>query len=264
LSKPIAVLDSGVGGLTVVQELIRQLPREEVVYVGDTARCPYGPRSREEVRQFSYQLIDFLKQFDPKMLVIACNTATAVILEELRDTSAIPIVGVIHPGARAAIKSTLTGRIGVIGTANTINSRLYEQALKQIHPELYVTSLACPSLVTLVEEGRFQQADVFEMVKESLYPLEQEDFDTLILGCTHYPLLAPVIQKVVGEHIQLISSADETAREVSTILFHKNMLSHRFGRPRHQFFTSGKVSLFKYIAESWLQTSVEVQHVHFN
>lgn len=263
MSKPIAVLDSGVGGLTVVQELIRQLPREEIVYVGDTARCPYGPRSREEVRQFSYQLIDFLKQFEPKMLVIACNTATAVILEELRETSAIPVVGVIHPGARAAIKSTLTGRVGVIGTANTINSRLYEQALKQIHPQLYVTSLACPSLVTLVEEGRFEQGDVFEMVKKSLHPLAQEDIDTLILGCTHYPLLATVIQKVMGEHIQLISSADETAREVSTILFHKDMLSHQFGRPSHQFFTSGKVSLFKYIAESWLHSSVEVQHVHF-
>jgi glutamate racemase len=264
LSKPIAVLDSGVGGLTVVQELIRQLPREEVVYVGDTARCPYGPRSREEVRQFSYQMIDFLKQFDPKMLVIACNTATAVILEELRDTSAIPIVGVIHPGARAAIKSTLSGRIGVIGTANTINSRLYEQALKQIHPQLYVTSLACPSLVTVVEEGRFAEGDVYDVVKESLHPLAQEDIDTLILGCTHYPLLAPVIQKVVGEHIQLISSADETAREVSTILFHKDLLSHQFGRPRHQFFTSGKVSLFKYIAESWLHSSIEVQHAHFD
>jgi glutamate racemase len=263
LSKPIAVLDSGVGGLTVVQELVRQLPREEIVYVGDTARCPYGSRSREEVLQFGYQLIDFLMPFEPKMLVIACNTATAVILEELRETSPIPVVGVIHPGARAAIKSTLTGRIGVIGTANTINSRLYEQALKQIHPQLYVTSLACPSLVTLVEEGRFEQEEVVDAVKEALNPLAHEEIDTLILGCTHYPLLAPAIQKVVGEQIQLISSADETAREVSTILFHKDMLSHQFGRPRHQFFTSGKVSLFKYIAESWLHSSVDVQYVHF-
>jgi glutamate racemase len=263
LSKPIAVLDSGVGGLTVVQELIRQLPREEIVYVGDTARCPYGPRSKEEVRQFSLQLIDFLTPFDPKMVVIACNTATAVILEELRETSTIPVVGVIHPGARAAIKSTLTGRIGVIGTANTIYSRVYEQALKQIHPHLYVTSLACPSLVTLVEEGRFEQDEVFDVVKETLHPLAQEEIDTLILGCTHYPILTPVIQKVVGEHIQLISSADETAREISTILFHKDILSQQFGRPNHQFFTSGKVSVFKYIADSWLNSSVNVQKVDF-
>jgi len=136
VNKPIAVIDSGVGGLTVVREIIRQLPREEIVYFGDTARCPYGPRPQEEVRLFSFQMLDYLAQFEPKMIVIACNTATAVILEELHQTAHKPVVGVIHPGVRAAIKATLLGRIGVIGTEGTIASGLYEEAIKQIHPHL--------------------------------------------------------------------------------------------------------------------------------
>ncbi len=259
MNRPIAVIDSGVGGLTVVQELIRQLPREEIVYFGDTARCPYGPRKASEVRTFSYQMIRFLDEYQPKMLVIACNTATAVILEELNRTSSIPVVGVIHPGVRAAIKSTLTGRIGVIGTQGTIESRLYERALKQVHPGLHVTSLACPTLVPIVEQGRLTMEEAFDTVAEALEPLKGQNLDTLILGCTHYPLLSPVIQQAVGSAVNLISSADETAREVSTILFHKNMLSQSFERPKHRFFTSGKVDLFQHIAESWLRCSVDVR-----
>jgi glutamate racemase len=262
VSKPIAVIDSGVGGLTVVQEIMRQLPREEVVYFGDTARCPYGPRSRDEVRQFSYQLIDFLNQFNPKMLVIACNTATAVILDELRVKSDIPIIGVIHPGVRAAIKSTVIGRIGVIGTIGTIESGVYQEALRQVHPDLYIKSLACPQLVPLVEDGMFSREESFEVVKEALEPLQNENIDSLILGCTHYPLLAPVIQEIMGEHVNLISSADETAREVSTILFHKNLFSKTFGLPTHRFFVSGKLDVFKAVAESWLKLeNIKVEQV---
>ncbi|GAA0355541.1 glutamate racemase [Bacillus horti] len=261
MNKPIAVMDSGVGGLTVVQELMRQLPREEIIYFGDTARCPYGSRSKEEVKEFSYQIIDFLQKYDPKMIVIACNTATAVILEELNAKSNIPIIGVIHPGVRSVIKATVRGRVGVIGTQNTIQSGLYDYALKQIHPELYVKSLACPTFVPLVEEGTFQEQDVLSIVEEALIPFQEEDIDALILGCTHYPLLAPFIQKVMGNNIQLISSADETAREVSTILFHKNLLSQKFGRPEHHFFTSGKLSVFQHIAESWLAQPINVQYI---
>lgn len=261
MNKPIAILDSGVGGLTVVQEVMRQLPREEIVYFGDTARCPYGPRSQEEVRQFSLQMIDFLTAYQPKMIVIACNTATAVILEELRHTMTIPVVGVIHPGVRSVIKATVTGKVGVIGTQNTIQSGLYEQALKQIHPELYVKSVACPTLVPLVEKGLYQEEEAYGVVEEALAPFQHEEIDALILGCTHYPLLAPFIQRVLGKEVQLISSADETAREVSTILFHKNLLSQKFGRPEHRFFTSGKLALFQQIAESWLGRSVQAFHV---
>ncbi|WP_276529783.1 glutamate racemase [Caldalkalibacillus thermarum] len=261
LNKPIAVIDSGVGGLTVVQELLRQLPREEIVYFGDTARCPYGPRPQEEVRRFSYQMLDFLDQFEPKMIVIACNTATAVILEELQQINDKPVVGVIHPGVRAAIKATVLGRIGVIGTQGTIASGLYEKALKQIHPHLYVKSLACPDFVPLVEQGEYQTGKAYEIVRRSLLPLLDENLDTLVLGCTHYPILAPVIQDVMGEDVKLISSADETAREVSTLLFHKNMLSQKFERPEHLFFTSGDAEQFKRIAEAWLDMPVNVSQV---
>lgn len=261
MNKPIAVIDSGVGGLTVVREIIRQLPREEIVYFGDTARCPYGPRPREEVRLFSLQMLDYLSQFDPKLIVIACNTATAVILEELHHSAQTPVVGVIHPGVRAAIKATLLGRIGVIGTEGTIASGLYEEALRLIHPHLYIKSLACPNLVPLVEEGEYHTPKAYQIVRSSLEPLLNEDLDTLILGCTHYPILAPLIQEVMGENVKLISSADETAREVSTILFHKKMLSQKFERPKHLFITSGDKTKFKRIAEVWLDMSVNVHQV---
>jgi glutamate racemase len=235
LDKPIAVLDSGVGGLTVVREIMRQLPREEICYFGDTARCPYGSRPEHEVRQFSLQLVEYLLQFNPKVLVIACNTATASILEELNATLTIPVIGVIHPGVRAAIKATVSGRVGVIGTRNTVQSEQYEKAL--------------------------QEKETYTVVQEALHPLLDEQIDTLILGCTHYPLLAPVIQRVLGDEIQLISSADETAREVSTILFHKNLLSRTFGKPRHRFLTSGNEQVFRFIAEQWLKQPIVVEHV---
>lgn len=264
VEKPIAVLDSGVGGLTVVYELFRQLPREEICYFGDTARCPYGSRDLSEVREFCLEIIDYLQQFDPKMLVIACNTATAVVLDELRESMDIPVLGVVHPGVRSAIKATVSGRVGVIGTQNTIKSGAYEEALKQIHPELYIKSLACPTFVPLVEKGFFTEEEAIGVVENALKPLLAEELDTLILGCTHYPILSEVIQKVVGEGIQLISSADETAREVSTILFHKNLLSKSFGRPNHRLFTSGRRQLFQDIAECWLKQKVEVIKVELD
>lgn len=263
MNKPIAVIDSGVGGLTVAYEIIRQLPREEIVYFGDTQRCPYGPRSTDEVKAYSYQMINYLEQFEPKLLVIACNTASAIILEELRENRTGPVVGVIHPGVRAAVKSTVTGRVAVIGTKGTIDSGVYEQALKQIHPGLSIRSLACPTLVPIVEEGQFSSEEAFLVVEQALTPLLENQVDTLILGCTHYPLLVPMIQKVMGKQTQLISSADETAREVSTILFHKNLMSQQFGRPEHKFFTSGHVHLFQSISESWLQFPVHVEQHQF-
>lgn len=264
MNRPIGVLDSGVGGLTVVQEIMRQLPREEIVYVGDTARCPYGSRPEDEIRKFSFQLVQFLEQFDPKLIVIACNTASAVILEELNASSPIPVIGVIHPGARAAIKVTLTGRIGVVGTQGTIRSGAYERALKEIHPGLQVTSLACPTLVPLVEQGNYESKEAERIVKEAMAPLLDKQIDTLILGCTHYPLLTPIISKLFPEEVKIISSADETAREISTILFHNKLLSHNFALPKHRFFASGEVALFKRIAESWLGIPIQVEKVHFS
>ncbi|GAB6934469.1 MAG: glutamate racemase [Calditerricola sp.] len=258
----IGVLDSGVGGLTVVKEILRQLPRERIVYFGDEARCPYGPRPAEEVRRFTEEIAAFLMQFPLKLLVIACNTATAVALESLQDRLPIPVVGVIQPGARAAIKATKNGRIGVIGTVGTIRSRAYEKAILRINPQVTVVSHACPELVPLVESGVLHGPAARAVVERALEPLQGSGIDTLILGCTHYPLLQHVIQDVVGDGVMLISSAEETAREISAILAHHGLLAEDvLADDGHRFFTSGDVVLFRRIAEQWFGFPVDVRHV---
>lgn len=260
-TRAIGILDSGVGGLTVVREVIRQLPRERIVYFGDTARCPYGPRSAEIVRRFTLEIVEFLCASVPlKALVIACNTATAFALEDVRRAVPVPVVGVIHPGARTAIKASSSGRIGVIGTQGTIQSGAYERALHHISPELEVISLACPTLVPLVENGNAEAEDTLSFVEQALRPLHEHHLDTLILGCTHYPLLMDHIARVMGPDIQLISSAEETARELSAILHHREMLTSptsKFIEPL--FFTSGDPSLFQRIATRWLKREVNVK-----
>lgn len=261
LQQAIAILDSGVGGLTVVKEVMRQLPQEKIIYFGDTARTPYGPRPAEEVRQFTRQIVEYLHQFKPKMLVIACNTATAVALDDIRARVDIPVVGVIHPGARAAIKSTRSGIIGVIGTEGTIRSGAYEHALKQISPSLEVVSLACPLLAPFVEKGLFRADEAEILVRGSLAPIIGMPMDCLILGCTHYPFLADFIGRVMGPKVKLISSADETAREVSTILYHKGLLAAGGTVPMHQFCCSGDPVIFKQIAQNWLSEQISVTPV---
>ncbi|MFC5649226.1 glutamate racemase [Paenibacillus solisilvae] len=261
MQQPIAVLDSGVGGLTVVKEVMRQLPREKIIYFGDTARTPYGPRPADEVTRFTRQIVDYLIQFRPKMIVIACNTATAVALEDIRSRVAIPVVGVIHPGARAANGRTQTGIVGVIGTEGTIRSGAYEYALKQLSPSLEVISLACPKFVPLVEQGNFRSPETYEAVRSSLAPLKQRRLDTLILGCTHYPFLADTISEVMGREVALISSNDETAREISTILHDRNKLARNEDSPVHQFFCSGEPRMFKTIAQQWLGEQIELTPV---
>jgi glutamate racemase len=249
---PIAILDSGVGGLTVAKEVMRQLPREKIIYFGDTARAPYGPRTSEQVRIFTEQIVDYLIQFEPKMIVIACNTATAAALTYISEKVNIPVIGVIHPGARAAISATKTGDVGVIGTMGTIGSGAYTAALKQLSPFVHVTSEACPLLVPLVEQGLFRSSETRKIVEKSLENIRQTSIDCLILGCTHYPFLMDTIQEVMGSHVKLISSADETAREISTILYDKGKLAHGDESPVHQFFCSGDGDMFKKIANLWL------------
>ncbi|MCZ8512021.1 glutamate racemase [Paenibacillus filicis] len=261
MQQAIAILDSGVGGLTVAKEVMRQLPQEKIIYFGDTARTPYGPRSAEEVIRFTHQIVDYLLQFQPKMIVIACNTATAVAMEEIRSRLSVPVVGVIHPGARAAIKTTRNHVVGVIGTEGTIYSRAYEVALRQISPQIQVMSLACPRFVPLVERGMFRSDHTRHVVASSLEPLRQVPMDCLILGCTHYPYLSDIIGDVMGPGVTLISSADETAREISTILYHKGMLATSSNYPVHQFFCSGDPWMFKQIAQSWLGEQIKVTPV---
>ena len=256
LNKAIGVIDSGIGGLTVVKEILRQLPKEEILYIGDTARCPYGPRPQEEVRSYTWEMINYLLDKKIKMLVIACNTATAVVLEEAKKELPIPVIGVIHPGSISALKATKNDHVGVIGTLGTINSQEYEKTLTSINNELIVESLACPLFVPLVERGLFDGEEAYEVVRNSLAPLMTTNIDTLILGCTHYPLLSNVIQEVIGQNIEIISSGDETAREVSALLYHKELLYTGNRIPNHTFFTTGEEEKFKAFARQWLETSM--------
>jgi glutamate racemase len=256
LNKPIGIIDSGVGGLTVAKEVMRQLPHEQIVYLGDTARCPYGPRTPEEVLRFTWEITQFLMEKQIKMLVIACNTATAVALEEIRSELRIPVLGVIHPGARTAIKNTNNYHIGIIGTEGTVKSGAYEQALKSINRKTNVTSLACPKFVPLVESGEYDGLVAERVVAETLAPLKGEGLDTLILGCTHYPLLEPLIKRVMGNSVNVISSGEETAREVSTILHHNGILNTTGEEPCHEFYTTGSTKIFSEIATQWLERPI--------
>ncbi|MEF3303706.1 glutamate racemase [Paenibacillus sp. GYB003] len=261
MRQAIAILDSGVGGLTVAKEVMRQLPQEEIVYFGDTGRAPYGPRAADEVLRFTEQIVDYLLQFNPKMIVIACNTATAIALHHIRSQVDIPVVGVIQPGSRAAIKATKTGFIGVIGTENTIASGAYPRSLLAINPNARVVSLACPSLVPIVEKRMYRSEEAGQAVWKSLQPLLGSPIDCLILGCTHYPFLAPIISKVLGPRVAIISSADETAREISTILHHRGQLEQSGAVPVHRFFCSGDPGTFQAIALEWLGEQIKVSPV---
>lgn len=263
MQQAIAILDSGVGGLTVVKEVMRQLPREQVLYFGDTARTPYGPRPAEEVTRFTREIVDFLSRYQPKMIVIACNTATAAALEDIRSRVSIPVVGVINPGARAAIGRTKTGHIGVIGTIGTIKSGAYEQALRRLSPHVEVVSKACPDFVPLVEAGNFYSEETRRTVVSSLASLRSYPLDCLILGCTHYPFLIDTISEVMGPSVALLSSADETAREVSTILHENNLLAGNEESPAHQFFCSGDSKKFQEIAQAWLGEQIRVTPVEW-
>lgn len=258
MDRPIGVIDSGVGGLTVASELMRQLPKEQLIYLGDTLRCPYGPRPREEVVKYTLEMVEFLQKKQIKLLVVACNTATAFTLDILRERLPIPVIGVIQPGARAAIKMTKNMKIGVIGTEGTINSKAYPDALMSIHHDLEVFDLACPKFVPLVERGELEGDEVNRIVSKSLKPLKQDsDIDTLILGCTHYPLLAKTIQSVMGHGVKIISSGEETAREVSTIMGYQS-LSYKGERlPKHEFYSTGPSNIFEQITNQWLEIPLE-------
>ncbi|SMO36569.1 glutamate racemase [Melghirimyces algeriensis] len=258
----VGILDSGVGGLTVVKEVFRQLPKEKVIYFGDTLRCPYGPRTPEEVNAFTKEIVRYLSLYPLKALVIACNTATAVALEDVRREVSIPVLGVIEPGARAAVKESHQGRIGVIGTQGTIRSSAYEKALKQIDPDLYVVSHPCPALVPLVESGESDDGSARQIVKQALAPLKEHRLESLILGCTHYPLISSLIGKEMGSEVALISSAEETARELSTVLHQKGIQYDGISKQgEHLFFTSGRPEIFQFIAERWLEQPVTVKQV---
>ena len=215
---PIGVFDSGVGGLTVVREIIRQLPNENIIYFGDTARVPYGSKSPNSVIHFSKQIARFLSTKEVKAIVIACNTASALALEELQKQFDLPIIGVVIPGAKAAVEATRNGEIGIVGTDATIRSGVYTEIIKSINPNMSVYEKACPLFVPLVEEG-FREHDVTgEIINFYLAAMKDSDVDTMILGCTHYPLLRSRIMKYLGDKIQIVNPAYETAMDLKAIL----------------------------------------------
>ncbi|MCL6593192.1 MAG: glutamate racemase [Alicyclobacillus sp.] len=250
---PIGVFDSGIGGLTVVREIRKQLPDERVIYFGDTARCPYGDRDPDEIRSFSIQVCDFLREQGVKLLVVACNTATAAALPDLQARYDVPVVGVVRPGARAAVQASKSLRIGIIGTAVTVASGAYDQAVREFVSSAEVYSLACPEFVPLVERGEWDGPRVRKVVQQRLLPLAATPMDTLILGCTHYPLLQPVIQDVLGPRVRLISSAEETAREVQAILRESGLeRTSVTGTAEYWFYTSGDGVHMRFALKHWL------------
>jgi glutamate racemase len=251
-TKPIGVFDSGIGGLTVVRALTRHLPHENIVYFGDTARVPYGPKSPQVVREYAAQDVDFLITKDVKMVVVACNTVSAVALEVVQKRSGVPVVGVIQPGAVAASAATRQMRIGVIGTAATINSGAYTHALRQIDPAIHVVAQTCPLFVPLAEEGWVDHRVTELVAKEYLFPLTLEKIDTLILGCTHYPVLRNAIQSAVTTAVALIDSGEAAAIEVARTLDGYHLRNESKDRPNLQFFVSDIPAKFTEVGERFL------------
>ncbi|HSF58744.1 MAG TPA: glutamate racemase [Candidatus Binatia bacterium] len=252
----IGVFDSGIGGLTVLHKIMETLPNENTVYLGDTARAPYGTKSVETIRRYSFENAGFLLEKDVKLVIVACNTSTAIALMRLRDGLSIPVVGVIDPGVRGATKSTRNKKIGVIGTEATIESGAYTRALKDSDPGIEVYSRACPLFVPLVEEG-WTDNEVAEMtVKAYLGSLKQSGIDTLILGCTHYPLLKKPIRNFMGKGVRLVDSAEETAREVESVL-KKDALIRKSGKGIHSFFVTDAPDRFIKVGRRFLGEKVE-------
>jgi glutamate racemase len=253
---PVGVFDSGIGGLTVAQEVIRQLPHESVVYFGDTARVPYGPKSPDTVRRYSREIASFLQEQGVKAIVVACNTATAHALPVLRDELDVPVIGVVEPGARAAVRATRTGHIGVIGTAGTIRSQAYVRAIHAENPDVRVTALACPLFVPIVEEGWTNHEATHLIAEEYLAPFVKDPIDTLVLGCTHYPLLKPVIGEIVGRTVRLIDSAEETALDARRMLA-ANDLAASDGEGSYRFIASDDPQQFLTLGRRFLGSAIE-------
>jgi len=262
MQKAIGIFDSGIGGLTVFKEIVAKLPDENIIYLGDTARVPYGIRSAETVTRYSFENTDFLLSQDIKMLVVACNTATAVSLESVKKEFPLPVIGVLEPGARAAVAATKTRVVGVIGTEATIGSNAYERAIKRLAPDVEVISRACPLFVPLAEEG-WTDNDVAELVAEKyLSPFRNTRIDTLVLGCTHYPLLKAVISKAVGPGVTLIDSATETAKEVADVLEKLKWRGHGEGEGIRKFYVTDTPARFEMIGKRFLgETSLRAEQV---
>jgi len=257
VKSPIGVFDSGVGGLTVVSQLFRILPQEDIIYFGDTAHLPYGSKSKQAVTRYSLDIANFLKAQKVKIIVVACNTASSFALSSLREKIDLPVIGVIEPGAQAAIDTTRNFKIGVIGTEGTINSRAFEEAIKKIDKNVKVFSQACPLFVPLVEEGWLDKPEASQIAEKYLSLLKDENIDTLILGCTHYPLLKGHLSRIMGQEVSLIDTAEATAKAVERKLGEKNLLRKENRKAVYKFFVSDDPEKFLQLGRRFLGKSID-------
>ena len=257
--KPIAVFDSGLGGLTVFREILRQLPDENLIYFGDTARVPYGSKSRETIIHYTEQILNFLRTKEVKAIVVACNTVSAYALEELKDRVEVPIIGVVKPGAYAAVKQTKTRRIGVMGTEGTVRSGLYPTYIHEIDPSVLVFQKPCPLIVPLVEEGLWEDPLTTEAVRRYTRVFSEEHIDTVIMGCTHYPLVRDTIRKVLGDDVTLVNPAYETTAALRRVLEEKGLLRTMDAPvtgPPYRFYVSDDPEKFKEFASRVLRFEI--------
>lgn len=258
MNRPIGIFDSGVGGLTVVKEIKKLLPNENIVYFGDTARVPYGTKSKATIIKFSIENVHFLLKFNVKLIVIACNTASSFSLESLKRFFKVPIIGVIKPGAFGAARITANNRIGVIGTRGTIASNSYEKEIKRINPKVQVFSAACPLFVPLVEEGILKNDIAYKIAEGYLRDLKKKNIDTLILGCTHYPLLKNIIKDIMGNNVSLVDSASEAAKDTRELLLENDVLRKKTSeKPKMRFFVSDEPEKFADLGKKFLGYKLE-------
>lgn len=247
---PIGVFDSGVGGLTVAREIIRQLPNESIVYFGDTARVPYGSKSKDTIIRYARQIVRFLKTKDVKAIVVACNTASAFALDTIEQELNIPVIGVVKPGAKSAIENTNNKRIGIIGTEGTIKSELYKEYICGIDPDITVFGKPCPLFVPLVEEGMLNDPVTDEIASRYLSELKSKNIDSLILGCTHYPLLRDTVEKIMGPDVNLVNPAYETAVSLKRLLEKNDIEAEEGAQAEYEFYVSDAAVKFKNFANS--------------
>lgn len=256
-NSPVGIFDSGIGGLTVAREIIRQIPDEPIVYFGDTARLPYGSKSKDTIIRYSRQIIRFLKTQNVKAIVIACNTASAYALETVEKETDVPIIGVVRSGAHMAAQVTRNGRIGVIGTAGTIKSGIYGDTIRQFKPDAEVFGKACPLFVPLVEEGLWHDSVTEEIASRYVSELKGKFIDTLVMGCTHYPLIRGTLRKIMGENVTLVNPAYETAIELKNMLREQGLTCEKTPEEKYQFFVSDQAEEFTSFAKSILPEVVK-------
>lgn len=261
MNAPIGVFDSGVGGLTVAREIMRQLPNENLVYFGDTARVPYGSKSKNTIIRFSRQIVHFLQTKNVKAIVVACNTASALALDEIKADYDIPMIGVVESGARAAAEATYTDNIGIIGTASTIKSGIYNKYLRDIRKDITVVTKACPLFVPLVEEGLLEDRVTDDIAYRYLSELKDYQIDTLVLGCTHYPLIRNTIKRAMGDGVTLVNPAYETTKSLKVLLKERELLNTDHAMAEYAYYVSDAVDKFIAFADNVLPCTVDETNV---